>query len=95
MQHPPRWIITVSNHTNAYVCLKHTVGIVIDDKPSELGLIIRYLKTSRNNLFHGGKHDDGGWEDTLRNKKIVELSIFILDELAVTSNINNDYTGEY
>ena len=33
---------------------------------SELAMVVRLLKTMRNNLFHGGKKGPEGWSQPLR-----------------------------
>lgn len=66
-----------------------------DDQPSDLGRIVRLLKTVRNNLFHGGKHGAEGWDDPNRTRKLLTLSITILNELAELGGIEPDYTRYY
>ena len=61
----------------------------------ELGRVIRLLQTVRNNLFHGGKHGDGGWDDPKRTAELLTLGIAILDEIAGDTGIAADYLRFY
>lgn len=40
---------------------------------------LRLLKTSRNNLFHGGKYPDGPISEVARNQSILRAGLIILD----------------
>jgi len=40
---------------------------------------LRLLKTSRNNLFHGGKYPDGPIDEVARNRNILAAALKILD----------------
>ncbi|WP_154665119.1 hypothetical protein [Leisingera daeponensis] len=54
------------------------------------------LKTVRNNLFHGGKHENSGWDNPKRTKKLLSLSIEVIDDLAVqTGTICGDFSIHY
>lgn len=66
-----------------------------DDKPSELGKVVRLAATVRNNLFHGGKHGNESWDDPARMRLLLPLVITILGELATHASIENDYRREY
>lgn len=66
-----------------------------DDQPSELGTVVRLLKTVRNNLFHGGKHGADRWDDPNRTKELLTLSITLLNELAALGGIDADYMRRY
>jgi len=57
--------------------------------------VVTLLKTVRNNLFHGGKHGDDGWDDPERILTLLELSIRVLDELADLADFGADYTRYY
>ncbi len=65
-------------------------------KDSDLKKIISVIKTVRNNLFHGGKHGDSSWDDSVRVRFLLKNSISIIEILA---ELNNDvwthYRGEY
>jgi len=49
---------------------------------SDLCKIIRLLKTVRNNLFHGGKHNSKSSKDKERDLKLIMLSTKIIKEIA-------------
>lgn len=69
--------------------------VTYKDQPSELRQVVTLLKTVRNNLFHGGKHGDDGWDDPERILTLLELSIRVLDELADLADFGADYTRYY
>lgn len=62
---------------------------------NDLDHVVTLARTVRNNLFHGGKYDSEGWDSPARVRKLVELSIRVLDELADRAGLNGDYTGHY
>jgi hypothetical protein len=66
-----------------------------DDRPSDLGKVVRLAKTVRNNLFHGGKHGAGGWDNPDRMRKLLPLVVKLLGELASMGDIENDYLRSY
>lgn len=66
-----------------------------DDKPSDLGKVVRLLKTVRNNLFHGGKHGAEDWDKPKRNLLLLSVSICILNEFAELAGIEADYNRYY
>lgn len=41
--------------------------------------ILRLLRTSRNNLFHGGKYPDGPIEEVARDREVLHAALVILD----------------
>ena len=55
----------------------------LDGCQGELGRVIRLLQTVRNNLFHGGKHGDAGWDDPKRTAELLTLGIAILGKRQV------------
>ncbi len=61
----------------------------------DLEAVVRNIKTVRNNLFHGGKHDRGLWSDTDRNRELIIASTKILDQLSSLLELKDDYIGEY
>lgn len=71
----------------------HEVGLV--DCNSELGRVVRLLKTVRNNLFHGGKHGAEGWDNPERTAELLTIGKSTLDELARLADIEADYSGYY
>ncbi|MGG7564682.1 hypothetical protein ACQ5SO_00780 [Rhodovulum sp. DZ06] len=44
--------------------------------------VVDTVKLVRNNLFHGGKHDGGEWDDPDRVLLLARLGAAVLDELA-------------
>jgi hypothetical protein len=46
---------------------------------SEEGFILRLVKTTRNNLFHGGKYPDGPIAEVAHDKKILQAALKILE----------------
>lgn len=62
---------------------------------TDLARVVRLTKTVRNNLFHGGKSDSGGWDNAPRIKELVSLGSRILDELAEFGDLRSDYEGFY
>ena len=41
---------------------------------------LRLVCTVRNNLFHGGKYEDGPAEETARNKQLLDAALAVLTE---------------
>ena len=70
-------------------------AVGLENDPTELGKVVRYLKAVRNNLFHGGKFDENKWEDNKRNRELIEVCNVILNELANLADIYPHYSGEY
>lgn len=62
---------------------------------SELAIIVRVLKTVRNNLFHGGKSGEKGWAEPQRTAELLSDARVVLDELANQGNFEADYQGKY
>lgn len=58
-----------------------------DDKPSNLGKVVRLAHTVRNNLFHGGKHGHDMWDEPERMRELLPLVITVLNELAAHAGI--------
>lgn len=50
-------------------------------------LILRLVKTTRNNLFHGGKYPDGSVAEVARDKAILVAALTVLDLRAVANCI--------
>lgn len=71
----------------------------IEHEQSELSFVIFNLKTVRNNLFHGGKHNPEGIsnpDQAERDKKLVEVGKTVLDELArLDPEIESIYFSSY
>ena len=63
--------------------------------PGELGKVVRLAQTVRNNLFHGGKHDSGGWDDPDRTALLLRLAMSALDQIAEQTGLDADYLCQY
>jgi len=64
-------------------------------KTADLDKLVAYAKTVRNNLFHGGKHGYDQWDDPKRMRRLLELTITVLAELAVLGGFGGDYDRTY
>ena len=53
------------------------------ENESEAMFILRMVKSVRNNLFHGGKHNIGLHEDPSRVSRLLQNSIVILNYVAI------------
>ncbi|MGC4410091.1 hypothetical protein D4A92_21930 (plasmid) [Rhizobium rosettiformans] len=62
---------------------------------SELGQVIGYCQTVRNNLFHGGKSSSDGFDSPERTKMLLSIVLVVLEELASAFDLGADYTGYY
>ncbi len=62
---------------------------------SDLRKVIDLANIVRNNLFHGGKHDDEGWDNPKRILILLPIVITLLGDLAALSGIDGDYQGIY
>ena len=67
----------------------------LDGCRTDLERVARLVRTVRNNLFHGGKHGDAGWDDPKRSARLLRLSIDILDQIAEHARIEYDCRREY
>ena len=62
---------------------------------SDLEIVVRLIKTVRNNLFHGGKHGGADWDDLPRTELLLSASKSVLDQLAVLGGFFGDYEKAY
>ncbi|WSG98164.1 hypothetical protein U8P76_29130 (plasmid) [Rhizobium johnstonii] len=62
---------------------------------SELGQVIGLCQTVRNNLFHGGKSSNDGFDSPERTKMLLSIVLVVLEELAGAFDLGPDYTGYY
>ena len=53
--------------------------IARQEDESDEEFTLRLMKTSRNNLFHGGKYPDGPIDEIAHNRKILRAAITTLD----------------
>ena len=53
------------------------------------------MKTIRNNLFHGGKHGNAGWDSPKRARQLLNDGKAILDQLADLAGFQGDYLRYY
>jgi hypothetical protein len=75
-------------------------GLDFEDVPfspntAELDRVVTYAKTVRNNLFHGGKHGGDYWDDSVRMRLLLRVSIETLNDLARLGGLQQHYTGYY
>ncbi len=75
-------------------------GLDFDDlrfsqNTADLDRVVAYAKTVRNNLFHGGKHGYDQWDDPEQMRRLLPLTITVLDELAVLGDFHGDYSRDY
>ncbi|EOZ9370911.1 TPA: hypothetical protein QHL71_004457 [Enterobacter hormaechei subsp. steigerwaltii] len=62
---------------------------------NELQQVVRTLKTIRNNLFHGGKHNVEGWDDIERTEKLLVLGVHVLNEIVNMAGWEGDFERIY
>ncbi|MCE9684008.1 hypothetical protein [Halomonas alkalisoli] len=62
---------------------------------NDLCRVITMLRTVRNNLFHGGKHGDIDVDSKKRNLELLGCGKVILDQLADSASLTNDYERFY
>lgn len=62
---------------------------------ADLDRVVVFAKTVRNNLFHGGKHGHDQWDDLHRMRRLLELTIIVLRELATLGDFGGDYDHYY
>lgn len=62
---------------------------------STLAEVVVMLKTVRNNLFHGGKHGEEGWDDPAKSRRLLEAGNRVLGQLAALANIGADFSRYY
>lgn len=67
----------------------------IEREEADLGKALLILKTIRNNLFHGGKHNHSDWDDPRRNLFLLTNGKRLLDHLALSSDLASDYARVY
>jgi len=58
---------------------------------SELAMVVRLLKTMRNNLFHGGKKGPEGWSQPLRMTQLLNCGVVVIEELVILGDLKADY----
>ena len=73
----------------------HFVEELFADNIEVLDRVIAHANTVRNNLFHGGKHGGGGWDDPTRMRVLLANTIGVLDDLADQGGFGGNYSGEY
>lgn len=61
----------------------------------ELRQVVGLAKTVRNNLFHGGKHGCGDWDDSERMSELLKVTTTVLADLARLGELESDYTRLY
>lgn len=61
----------------------------------DLQKVTLLLRLVRNNLFHGGKHGEPGWDDPERTLRLLTQCRVVLDELAALGKFGADYQRAY
>jgi hypothetical protein len=61
---------------------------------SDLERAVRLAQTVRNNLFHGGKANDY-WDDRERMRRLLSLTIELLDDFACLAGVEEIYRRTY
>lgn len=61
----------------------------------DLQKVTLLLRLVRNNLFHGGKHGEPGWDDPERTLQLLNQCRVVLDELAALGKFGADYQRAY
>lgn len=69
--------------------------VAFTDGESDLGRVIQLLNVVRNNLFHGGKHGSGGWDDSSRSCELLRNGIIVIRQLAALGHLEADLTQTY
>jgi hypothetical protein len=67
----------------------------LGDCRTHLEMVVRLLKTVRNNPFHGGKHGGAEWDDPKRTYQLLAAGKSVLDQLAQLASLEADYTQHY
>src|SRR3546814_5793328 len=62
---------------------------------ADLDKVVAYANTVRNTLFHGGKHGHDQWDDPVRMRRLLELTITVLGELAALGEFGGDRSEEH
>jgi len=62
---------------------------------SDLQRLATYVRTVRNNLFHGGKHGMTYWDNPDRVRLLLTATIIVLGELAEVGGFGGDYDLYY
>ncbi len=86
---PPERQVVLANRTLGWQPVR------IADCTSDLAKIARFIKTVRNNLFHGGKHSAAGWDNPDRTKSLLSASKEVLCQLAELGGFRGDYERTY
>lgn len=69
--------------------------LTFDQGQSELSKLVLVVKTVRNNLFHGGKHNSAGWDDPTRVRFLLSRSLAAVDSFAQLAGYEADYQRRY
>ena len=70
-------------------------GLRFGEGESDLAKVVRVVKTVRNNLFHGGKHGDAGWDNPERTRALITNSQAVLGTLVELGDFQEDYERRY
>ena len=69
--------------------------VYLSEHSSDLEKVTRLLQIVRNNLFHGGKACEKGWDDPVRTELLLKLGIVVLDQIAKQIDFEADYLRRY
>ncbi|MBO9102347.1 MULTISPECIES: hypothetical protein [Rhizobium] len=67
----------------------------VADNTSDLERVVILCNVVRNNLFHGGKSSNDGFDSPERTKLLLSLVLGVLGELAEACDLRPDYSGYY
>ena len=67
----------------------------LTDCKTDLGKVVRMLKTLRNNVFHGGKSGGAGWDQPERTAELLEAGTAELNQLASLAGIQAELWQRY
>jgi len=85
LSHPPRKQV----FENQQVVFKDQI---VDQQQRTTQQLLRFVRTVRNNLFHGGKYLPTGENDVGRNEELVRASLNVIRAcIALDNNIKQSY----
>lgn len=72
-----------------------TAWVEIKNTGNELNNIVSALKTVRNNLFHGGKELEHGFDYSDRNMELVNTSLYVVHQLIKFLKWEEDFSPNH
>ncbi|EKL3976801.1 hypothetical protein PRH55_000129 [Morganella morganii] len=67
----------------------------IVDTGNYLNNVVFALKAVRNNLFHGGKECESGFESSDRNMDLIRTGTKVINEMVVALRWDNDFSARH